>query len=200
MNRKDFIEKSLLSIGLFFTPSFLLKSSNIVFIGDSLTCYKNGWQDKVSKHMGYIPINLAKGGKQTSWMLSEIRNKLPHITSDYLFIYGGINDSFSGISPDRAFKNIQDIVNISNGFKIKPIVIIGYNPEKVNIRTQYSIELETKCRNNYINLQKKLKELKGCHIIQMEDMITRKDSDDGIHLKASGINKFTSWIIKNLPK
>ena len=80
-----------------------------------------------------------------------------------------------------------------------PIVIVGYNPRKVITNTMYSNEIETRCRNRYISLQKRLQtELKQCVIIPMEDNISRVNSDDGIHLKASGHKKFAQWVFANL--
>jgi lysophospholipase L1-like esterase len=32
----------------------------------------------------------------------------------------------------------------------------------------------------------------------MDNMIDRSDSDDGVHLKASGHRKFANWVLKNL--
>jgi lysophospholipase L1-like esterase len=76
---------------------------------------------------------------------------------------------------------------------------VGYNSDKVNRNTTYSNEVEKKCRDRYIKLQKRIqRDIRGCNVIPMDNTIDRTDSDDGIHLKASGHRKFYQWVVKNL--
>lgn len=199
MDRLSFIQKSLLGLGSFLIPQ-LDSPPTIIFMGDSLTCYQHGWQDQVTKYWKGNSINLAQGGKRTSWMLIELQNRIPTIKADYLFIYAGINDAFSLIDPNQSINNLQQMINLSLDHQIKPVVVVGYNPAKVNLRTPYMLEIEDRCRKNYINLQQKMIHLKGCQIIPMENSITRSDSNDGIHLTASGINKFSKWVISFLTR
>ena len=172
----------------------------IVFIGDSLTCYKGGWQSTVAKGMDMKFDNLSKGGKRTKWMLSTLQSYLEkneyHST---LIIYGGINDSFAMTSEIETLNNIQTMVDIGNQYEMEVIVIVGYNPDKVNRNTTYDEATTLRCRNRYIKLQKKIQErITGCRIVPMENTIDRTDSDDGIHLKASGHRKFAKWVLKNI--
>jgi hypothetical protein len=164
-----------------------LPDYKILFIGDSLTAYKGGWQHQYSKMRGADYVNISKGGKRTKWMLEQMK-KYPIDKYEYspyheIVIYGGI----------------QQMVYIAKKMGAIPIVIVGYNPKKVIQRTGYSNEIETRCRNRYIKLQQRMsKELKWCVIVPMDTTITRADSDDGIHLKSSGHKKFSNWVFSNM--
>lgn len=172
----------------------------ILYVGDSLTCYKGGWQSSVAKGMDMKFDNISKGGKRTKWMLSTLESYLEknefHST---LIIYGGINDSFASTSEIETLNNIQTMVDLGNQHEMEVIVIVGYNPEKVIRNTVYDDATTIRCRNRYIKLQKKIQErIIGCRIVPMENTINRNDSDDGIHLKASGHRKFAKWVLQNI--
>ena len=102
----------------------------ILYIGDSLTCYKNGWQADVAKGLGMKFDNISKGGKRTKWMLETLESYLEknefHST---LIIYGGINDSFAMTKESETLNNIQTMVDLGNRYEMEVIVIVGYNPE-----------------------------------------------------------------------
>ncbi len=172
----------------------------ILYVGDSLTCYAGGWQSTVAKGLDMKFHNLSKGGKRTKWMLSTLETYLKknefHST---LIIYGGINDSFAMTSETETLNNIQSMVDLGNLYEMEVIVIVGYNPEKVNVRTTYDDATTTRCRNRYIKLQKKIQErITGCRIVPMDNTVDRSDSDDGIHLKASGHKKFAKHVLNEL--
>jgi lysophospholipase L1-like esterase len=189
----------LISLFLFlFIPS--RKDVKILFIGDSLTCYSNGWQHTVAKGMGMGYVNISKVGKRTDWMLKTLENYLengPHHNT--LIIYGGINDSFARTSEITTINNIQSMVNLGNLYEMEVIVIVGYDPNKVIKKTVYTDNVTKVCRDRYVKLQNKMQErLLGCKIIPMDTTVTYQDSGDGIHLKSSGHKKFSSWVLKNL--
>jgi lysophospholipase L1-like esterase len=180
--------------------AFKKEDDKILFVGDSLTAYRGGWQHQVARMLHVKHDNISKGGKRTKWMVNEL-NKLSDNSRGYtkVIIYGGINDSFSSVKEDETIENIQDMVYTAKEMGAEPIVIVGYNADKVNRNTGYSNEVETKCRNRYIKLQKRIqRDIRGCNVIPMDNTIDRSDSDDGIHLKASGHRKFSSWVLKNL--
>jgi len=180
--------------------AFKGEDDKILFVGDSLTAYRGGWQHQVARMLHSKYDNISKGGKRTKWMVKEL-NKLSDNSNGYtkVIIYGGINDSFSSVKEDETIENIQDMVYTAKEMGAEPIVIVGYNADKVNRNTGYSNEVETKCRNRYIKLQKRIqRDIRGCNVIPMDNTIDRSDSDDGVHLKASGHRKFSSWVLKNL--
>ena len=183
---------------LFLVP--VKKDVKILYIGDSLTCYSNGWQHTVAKGMGMGYVNISKGGKRTDWMLKTLSNYLengPHHNT--LIIYGGINDSFASTKESTTINNIQSMVDLGNLHEMEVIVIVGYDPSKVIKKTVYDDKTTKTCRDRYIKLQKKMQErLLGCKVIPMDTTVTYQDSGDGIHLKSSGHKKFANWVLKNL--
>lgn len=189
----------LISIFLLY-PIFTQKDVKILYIGDSLTCYANGWQHTVAKGMGMGYVNISKGGKRTDWMLKTLQNYLengPHHNT--LVIYGGINDSFASTKESTTINNIQSMVNLGNLYEMEVIVIVGYDPNRVIKKTVYSDATTKVCRERYVKLQKRMQErLLGCKIIPMDTTVTYQDSGDGIHLKSSGHKKFANWVLKNL--
>ena len=179
---------------------FVQKEERILFVGDSLTAYSGGWQHQVGRMRHIKYDNIAKSGKRTKWMLNQLK-QYSHKVGRYtkVIIYGGINDSFSSVNEDDTIENVQKMVDIVKEMGAEPIVIVGYNPHRVIQATSYPYEIETKSRNRYIGLQKRIgTDIKGCTIIPMENGIGRTDSDDGRHLKASGHRKFANWILENL--
>lgn len=193
------MKKLLLLLGLTLS-AFQNEPDKILFVGDSLTAYSGGWQHQMSRMLHAKYTNISKGGKRTKWMVNELKKHADN-SAGYtkVVIYGGINDSFSSVKEDDTIDNIINMVYIAKEMGAEPIVVVGYNPQKVNVRTIYSNDIETKCRNRYIKLQKRIqKDITMCNVIPMENTIDRSDSDDGIHLKASGHQKFYKWVVKNL--
>lgn len=193
------MKKLLLLLGLTLS-AFQNEPDKILFVGDSLTAYSGGWQHQMSRMLHAKYTNISKGGKRTKWMVNELKKHADN-SAGYtkVVIYGGINDSFSSVKEDDTIDNIINMVYIAKEMGAEPIVVVGYNPQKVNVGTIYSNEIETKCRNRYIKLQKRIqKDITMCNVIPMENTIDRSDSDDGIHLKASGHQKFYKWVVKNL--
>ena len=189
----------LISLFLFLSipPS---RDVKILFVGDSLSCYANGWQHTVAKGMGMGYVNISKGGKRTDWMLKTLRNYLengPHHNT--LIIYGGINDSFASTKESTTINNLQSMVDLGNLYEMEVIVIVGYDPNRVIKKTVYNDSVTKVCRDRYVKLQKKIQErLLGCKVIPMDTTVNYSDSGDGIHLKSSGHKKFSNWVLKNL--
>lgn len=190
----------LITLLCWFLMGFTEEEEKILFVGDSLTAYRGGWQHQVARLRHAKYDNISKGGKRTKWMLNQMEKyPLGSYEYDTVIIYGGINDSFSSVKEDETIKNIQSMVYIAKKMGAVPIVIVGYNPQRVIQTTMYSAEVETKCRNRYISLQKRMQtDLKECVVIPMEDSIFRGDSSDGIHLISSGHRKFAKFIFDNL--
>lgn len=176
------------------------REERILFVGDSLTAYNGGWQHQLGRMLQIKYDNISKGGKRTKWMLSQLK-QYSHKTDRYtkVVIYGGINDSFSSVKEDDTIENIQKMVDIVWTMGAEPIVVVGYNPTMVISETNYPNDVETKCRNRYIELQKRIvTDITGARIIPMTDVINRQDSDDGIHLLDTGHRKFMNWVLANI--
>jgi lysophospholipase L1-like esterase len=196
------IKNTLLCMICILLAGFTQKEERILFIGDSLTCYSGGWQHQLSRMLQMKYDNISKGGKRTKWMLERFKEHL-NTNKKYtkVVIYGGINDSFSSVREDDTIENIQKMVDMAKQIGAEPIVVVGYDPTKVVVRTIYSDNIESRCRNRYISLQKRIvKDIKGCKIVPMESGvgIDRSDSDDGIHLRGSGHRKFMHWVLAHI--
>jgi len=172
---------------IIFLLLIIQSKTKVCFIGDSLTCYKYGWQDILSKNKNYQYTNLSQGGKRTDWMLKTLKENLEQGNRyDKIYIYGGINDCFSNVSVEKSISNIQEMVNLSTHYKSQPIIIIGYDPSMIHGRDSFYI-------NKYKEFQIQLKQIKGASIIE-KCKLDPTDSDDGIHLNSGGIKKFYNWI------
>lgn len=178
------------------------KTEKFLFVGDSLTCYANGWQDQVAKDYKATKQNISKGGKRTSWMLATL---IMHFGTkrDYskVFIYGGCNDAFSYVSLEGAVTNVQNMVDLCIERKMEPIVILGYDPYKVMVNTPYKKEIAEFHKARYAKLQGMLEtQLKNCKIIKVCPTVTNANAHDDIHLGASGHKLFADWVLQELKK
>ena len=194
------MKKILFLLTLLMFSFTTVKEEKVLFIGDSLTCYKGGWQAQVCNEFGWKFDNISVGGKRTSWMLTTLTEYLrANHNFKKVFIYGGCNDAYSHVKLTSAINNIQDMVDLCWKYNIEPIVIVGYDPNLVQQRTPYDEKTTKFHRDRYIELQNMMvKHLTNCKIITKDTTVTRKDSDDGLHLKASGHRKFSNWVINKL--
>lgn len=188
---------------ILFSSFFPRTPQRVLFVGDSLTCYSNGWQDNVCKTFSYQSTNLSVGGKRTLWMYETLSNHLKKDSKyNQVFIYGGCNDAFSYVDLKESIKNIQSMIDLCNKKDIIPIVIVGYDPNRVMTKTIYDEKTTAFHRARYVELQKMMVDtktgLKDCIIIPKDTTLTNFDTSDGIHLNSSGHRKFTNWVIQQL--
>lgn len=178
------------------------QTDRILFVGDSMTSYKAGWHHQFAKKLGRSYHNVSIPGKRTEWMkLTLIQTLKGDPNFKTCVIYGGINDGFSYVKPESALKNVQEMVDICNKYGIEPVVLVGYDPNKVMIEFTKNKERLEFHRNRYIQIQKLfVTQLKDCKVIPIAKGITRDDSDDGVHFKASGHRKFAEWVYENYVK
>lgn len=169
-------------------PSYL-------FIGDSITSYQDGWQKLVCKMKDANCTNLSQPNKTTDWMLQQLQQ---HLLSkkhyDVVFIYGGINDAFGNYNIDQSYNNVKKMVELVQSKKMVPVVIIGYDAEKV-ISDTYIIDkkIERRCIDSYVAYQKKLQQLnvKTVYVLTL----SRSNTFDGIHPNESGHLKIATQVI-----
>lgn len=168
----------------------------VLFIGDSHTAYRNGWQDQLSRKTGMIARNTAVGGKRTQWMVQVAKEQ---ITSEYnfCFIWGGANDMASQVGVEKAVSNVQAIVDICNAKGVRPIVLTGFHPY-LCIDISKASENWALYPGRYFYFQEKLlKEIKNATVIK-NHYITRKDGDCAdfvCHMSASGHRKMADSLI-----
>jgi hypothetical protein len=188
--------KHILTIILLY---FIAEPQKVLFIGDSLTAYESGWQSIVSKEKRFDQTNLAKINMKTDWMLQTLTNHLKK-NHEYsrIFIYGGVNDIFSGETALHTAQNIQKIVNLCNSYHIEPTVIIGYNGKNLLKNTWVKDKaLEEKIRNEYALYQEMLLMTHDCKVITAVNLV-HSDTEDGIHMTMGGHKKLAKHVLKNL--
>lgn len=188
------------------------KGKKVLFIGDSHTAlYNTGWQSILAKRYGFTEKNTAVGGKQTSWMLSQLKLALSTGDDFYAcFIYGGANDAYSGVSNEQAVKNIQTMVDLCKEKNIIPIVIVGYNTRKVSVgnpampttiyvKTQKGMyELAEKRYQQQLLMQKSIK---NAIIVPMWNNVSYATApSDALHLYGQAQLDFANYIDSTLFK
>lgn len=185
---------------LFTLVSFKTPPQRILFIGDSLTCYAYGWQHQVATSKGNSYLNLAVGGTrldQMKYSLDRQVKKDDHFST--ALIYGGCNDGFCYVNLDKSLEFTQMMVDTCNARGIKPVVVIGFDAEKVIKKTVYDEVTTKRSRDRYALLQKMMKEkLKNCLVIPVNPNFYYEDTSDGIHFRASGHKKMAEWVLSHL--
>jgi hypothetical protein len=176
-----------------------VSGKKVLFIGDSHTVYANGWQHQLCTKTKMTYTNTAVGGKRTDWMLRQLMDNID-TTYDYCFIWGGANDAASQMTIESSISNIQKMVNMCNGFKIKPIVLTGFNPQLcINVANKEAAW--SNYPKKYTELQSRImSDIKHCTIVK-NHFVTRKDGDCGdfiCHMSASGHRKMANGIINEL--
>lgn len=96
-------------------PRINPNSSNLLFVGDSLTVYTNSFADQLKKQYPNINITkVASVGKQTSWMLPQLQQEL--LTGkkyNGIIFTGGVNDIYATNSIINAKSNLQKMYDIA---------------------------------------------------------------------------------------
>jgi lysophospholipase L1-like esterase len=161
---------------------------SMLFVGDSITAidyngtpvtftYPNLLKKELEPKGIKIDV-LAKGGKRTDWLLSNLTEKLKTNKYDRIYIYGGVNDMFSAVTKDKALQNVQDMVDLSIKNGAEPYVIVGYDAEKFMD--------ENKLKNRYIDFQNSIPTtIKRATIVEKIN-IPSSMTADGIHPTPSG--------------
>ena len=177
-----------------------IKSTDIVFLGDSLT-----ESFDLVKHFGRNDLrNRGMSGNLTDhvlYRLEEIANSKP----DKVFLMIGINDLYQDQNPDLVFENIIRILNrlhkeSSETWRyVQSILPVNedrlLSEEQINVSIyQMNNRLEEYCmdepRLEYINLHNDFLTLRG----QMDSQYTY----DGVHLTSEGYVLWASLIGKYL--
>lgn len=166
-----------------------------LFIGDSHTSnHEFGWHVLLCDRTGIRMNNISEKGKTTGWMLEQAKFYV-HEGFDYCFIYGGANDMYGKVTPRKAMKNVQSIVNICIVRKVKAVVITGFNP-LVCVRTPNNPGYP----HRYAEFQQMLLDsIKGAKVIDTRGAVIRKDCwDDICHMNAAGHKKMAETIINKM--
>lgn len=193
------------------TPSKKLglnaKGKTFAFMGDSYTATPvHGWQSIMSTNYGLKEQNLARGGKQTKWMLEATKKYFEKARPNYFVIYGGANDAYSGVTKERVFKNVQDMVDIARANGAIPIVVLGYNARKVQVGNTRQKPNSWQLKNgitqqklwgmgeNYYQMQLEMQKIKNAIIVPIWEEGTKTDVYDGLHMGWAANKKFGLYV------
>jgi lysophospholipase L1-like esterase len=210
---KWFIIGGLGIIGLGVLTAFLIDSlspiknrnpKKILFLGDSITVDFHSYANNIRKKFTDKDITIkASVGKKTSWMLQSLQDLLQNNSYDRIYVYGGINDIFSGVSGNEALSNIQKIVDLGTEKGADVFVIEGINPEGFMDINKMSLNQYVSNKEEYLpkiekygQYQDNLKTIKKARLIKKFDLGSR--TDDGIHPNPQGQQIITEQILKTL--
>lgn len=188
------------------------KLSNILFVGDSITAeyykglptYTYSYIIKHKNLKGKTVDILAVVAKQTSWMLANLPAQLALRKYNRVYIYGGINDIFSGITATKAVSNIQKMVDMVVEHGAEAYVIIGYDTKKFTPDSKLqSTDYVTKdgmikLRDKYIAYQKLLKNTITNATIIDEFQLNSSMNLDGIHPNATAHQIIAAILLKDI--
>jgi lysophospholipase L1-like esterase len=176
---------------------------SMLFVGDSITAIEYKGNPVTTTYPNLLKKDLeAKGikidviaevGKRTDWMLANLIEKLKTNKYDRIYIYGGINDVFSGFNKSKALQNIKKMVEVSIKNGAEPYVIVGYDAEKFmdenKLKTTKLIPTKTgliEMKNKYVDFQDSISSSIAKAKIIDKFNIPSSMTDDGIHPTPSG--------------
>lgn len=190
---------------------------SVLFVGDSITAIEangkpvtNTYPNLIKKQLepkGVKVDVLAQGGKNTSWQLANLIEKLKDVKYDRIYVYGGINDMFSGVTSRKALENVQKMVDLIKEKDAEPFVIIGYDAKKFmdENKLKPTKDVPTKAgiiemKNKYVDYQNSIKEtIKGATIVDKFNIPSSMTSD-GIHPTPSGQEIIANSLLEDLKK
>ena len=193
------------------------KLKSLLFVGDSITAIEYKGKPVTSTYPNVIKKELepkgvkvdvlAESGKSTSWQLTNLIEKLKNNKYDRVYIYGGINDVFGGVSKTKILQNVQKMVDLIKSKGTEPFVIIGYDAKifmdenklkpTTNVPTKAGmIEL----KNKYVDYQNSIKTtIKNATIVDKFNIPSSMTSD-AIHPTPSGQKIIANSLLENLLK
>lgn len=131
-------------------------NKKILFIGDSLTAAfgidGKGFVDQLRSQHPELNINrIAVTGKQTGWMLDQLKKELATGAKyDIIGIWGGINDIYSANSITGAKKNLQEMYDLAHKAGARVIALNTIPSGAYKLATPQKIKL-TNDLNTWIN-------------------------------------------------
>lgn len=188
---------------------------SVLFVGDSITAIEyngkpvtNTYPNIIKQQLIPKGVNidvLAVSGKKTDWQLANLTEKLKTNKYDRVYIYGGINDIFSGVSKQKALQNVQKMVDLINSKKAEPFVIIGYDANKFmdenKLKTTSSVPTKAgmiNLKKNYIDYQNSIADTINNATIVDKFNIPSSMTNDAIHPTTSGQKIIANTILKDL--
>jgi lysophospholipase L1-like esterase len=107
-------------------------AKKILIVGDSITVIsKYTWSGIFQAQRKDLNIEiLAKGGEQlTAWMKPNLEARLKTNKYDKVYIYGGVNDCYSGRKTPQILNALQSMVDTVRATGAEAVVVTGYDSE-----------------------------------------------------------------------
>lgn len=142
-------------------------------------------------------INLGVNGDSTRGMLQRVGTEVVRHESDYVIVWGGINDLFSGKTPEETLATLAEIYTTVKEVGASPIActltsVIGPSGAISHIRAMNDL-IKRHCEKNEILLADLFT------ATSYENGVLRVEySSDGVHLTAEGNKKIASTIYKEV--
>lgn len=177
----------------------------LLFVGDSITTGQSAYPSIIQSQRSDLTIDkVSSVGKQTSWMLDNLKNQLSSNKYDRVYIYGGINDAFSSVPVSTSLANIQEMVDLINQNGADAFVIQGYVIDGFMDYLKMPITQYVATKEDYIPLIEKYKQLQGSipSVIKNANILKPINlgdkTQDGIHPNQEGQQIIANQILKTL--
>jgi len=170
-----------------------VSESKVLFIGDSHTAFKYGWQYRLAKKTGMSQTNISVSGKTTAWMLSRARSAVKP-DYDFCFIYGGANDAYNGISPAKIVANLTKMIEICEKNGVIPILVLGFDPETCVTNSR---AIATGYPKRYKEAQRLMKNM-GVSYVEFSSVSLKECADGFCHMTTAGHEKASEDVISQL--
>ena len=190
---------------------------SVLFVGDSITAIEYDGKPVTTTYPNIVKKELepkgvkvdvvAQESKKTDWILANLIEKLKTNSYDRVYIYGGINDMFSGTSKQRALQNVQKMVDLIKSKGAEPFVVIGYDAKKFmddnKLKTTNYVPTKAgmiELKKKYIDYQNSIADsIKGATVIDKFD-IPSSMTNDSIHPTPSGQKIIAESLLKDFRK
>lgn len=196
------------AVAFLFSSFRKIKNRNpkkLLFVGDSITTGQSAYPSIIQSQRNDLTIDkVSSVGKQTSWMLDNLKNQLSSNKYDRVYIYGGINDAFSSVPVSTSLANIQEMVDLINQNGADAFVIQGYVIDGFMDYIKMPITQYVTTKEDYIPLIEKYKQLQGSipSVIKNANIIKpiniEDKTQDGIHPNNEGQQIIANQILKTL--
>jgi lysophospholipase L1-like esterase len=186
----------------------IVKNKNpkkLLFVGDSITTGDSAYPSKIRSQKSDLQVDtLSQVGKNTSWMLDNLKTKLASNKYDRVYIYGGINDVFSSVPIATILSNIQEMVDLINENGADAFVIEGYDIDGFMDYQKMPVTQYVSTKQDYLPLIEKYKQyqnniantIKNANFVKPINLGTK--TSDGIHPNGEGQQIIATEILKTI--
>ncbi|MGD2201315.1 MAG: SGNH/GDSL hydrolase family protein [Candidatus Bathyarchaeota archaeon] len=149
---------------------------------------KRGW-DNVEVSF----VNLGVNGDTTRGMLRRFSHQVTPLEPDYIIVWGGINDLYGSIKPERVMGSLEGIYGRAAELGAEPVActltsVLGFDPLITTIRG-----LNAMIREHCSQKEIAVVDLFGATSDE-EGRLREEYSSDGVHLSVEGYSEVASTV------